>query len=120
MAEALQFWQEVTDMSQQIIAECARQRLQKAPACVFITSIVSRKNRISNARVSMAHLRLAAQRVVEGTHRLSSDEEIQNHHDEQAKKREEMKAQEAMLKNQISFSSAPPVPSVSKGEKNRD
>jgi hypothetical protein len=112
MADVLAFWQEVNDMSQQIIADAGRQTLQKVPSCVFITSVVSRRNRISNARVSQAHLKLAAQRVVEGTHRLSTDDEIERYHSEQAKKAEEAKSREAALKGQISFGGAPPIPTA--------
>ena len=110
-----QFWLDVKEMSQQIVAESARQKLQKgAPEWFYVTSIVTRRNGMSNNRVSMAQRQLAAQRIVEGTHRLSSDDEISSHSAEQARKREEMKSQEAALKGQITFSAPPPVPSVSK------
>jgi hypothetical protein len=49
---------------------------------------------------------------VEGTHRLSTDDEIQRYHEEQAKKAEEAKSRDAALKGQISFSGAPPIPSA--------
>jgi len=109
-----QFWFDVSEMSQQIVADSAKQKLQKAPDYVYITSVVTRRNGISNARVIAAHLKLAAQRIVEGTHRLSSDEEIEKYLAEQERKREQMKSQEAALKGQITFSAPPPVPSVSK------
>jgi hypothetical protein len=116
MAEQLQYWQDVADEMIKITAECARQQLQKAPALVYITSIVSRKNRISNARVCGANLKLAATRICDGSHRVSTDDEIAAHLAEQEKKREEQKSREAALKGQISFSGAPPIPSVTKGE----
>lgn len=115
-AQQLPFWIEVNEKAGELVADCARQKLQNAPSCVFITSIVSRRNRVSNARVSMAHLKLAAQRIVEGTHRISSDEEIQRYQDEQATRREEAKSREAALKGNITFGAAPPIPSVSKGD----
>ncbi len=110
-----QFWLDVREMSQQLVADAAKQQLQKgAPEHFFITSVVGRRNGISNARVSSAHRKLSAQRIVEGTHRLSTDEEIETHLAEQEKKKTEAQARDAALKGQVTFAAPPPVPQPSK------
>jgi hypothetical protein len=110
----LEFWDDVKQMQNEILAQCAQQTLQRAPDCVYVTSVKIRQNGMTNGRVCGAQIKLAAQRIVEGTHRLSSDSEIARHQDEQAAKREEMKALEAAQKNQVAFAAPPPAPTVAK------
>lgn len=112
------FWQEVHETCTRIVAEAAQNELQdRTPEFFYITSQVLRgRNRIANRRVCLAQRKLAAQRICENTHLLSTRDEISTYLEDQKKKKQDIESAEALRRGSISFNGAPPVPTASKGE----
>jgi hypothetical protein len=82
--KAEMFWGEVRRVQATIPSEST-----------YIASIDRPMEGINGGRVFAASAKLAAQRVVEGTHRIATPEEIDRYHTEQQARSEWCKAQES-------------------------
>jgi len=88
-------------------AEAAKQKLQPRDRDVYIVSRRSRAHGTTAGVVSIAALKLAAQRIIDGTHELATDEQIGAYQAEQRKTREQLLNEANRARQTVSF--VPPV-----------
>lgn len=116
MNQISEFWLDVRDNEKQIRAELARggSKLQPAggEAC-YIVSLTNRKARTEAGVVVLTEVRLAAQRVTEGSHRLASDEEIRSYLVEQERKRKIIEARAQQERSPL-LTFVPPIKEVNR------
>lgn len=73
------FWSDVSNMESTVKTEAGKQTLQLRNNAVYITSLAVNRGSSNSAvagKISEATIRDAAKFIVEGTHRLSMDDEI--------------------------------------------
>lgn len=105
-----QFWIEVDEAEREVRAAVAKCDRQPRDGAVYLTSLKVR-GADPNSRagvVSLATVRLAAQRVVEGSQRLSSDAEIDEYLLLEAQRKKEVLAG-GPAKNTMIFQQPRPV-----------
>lgn len=86
MAQSPQeFWTDVKEQRSIIRAAVEKSSLQPRDGTCYISSVFNRDRGTSKGDVCLASINLAGQRVVEGTHQLATEDEIQklldNHKD---------------------------------------
>jgi hypothetical protein len=90
------YWQAVHEIE----AEIKPQRHDGGVPIFFITSVESKLKRINGGYVVDCNIRNAAQRIVEGSHRLSTEEEIQKYYADQARRSDDCRLTEDKRKTQ--------------------
>ena len=92
-----------------ITTAITKQELQPRSGAVYITSVRRRSDppEIVAGRVSEASVKIAAQRIVEESHILATDDQIRAYLAEQVDMKKTMDAVEAKNRNQVVFQNAP-------------
>jgi hypothetical protein len=96
----LPFWQAVHQKQAEIDIEIAKQTLQpRGENCVYITSLppmVGKDPQIRSGVVCQSTKKIAAQRICENSHRLSTDDEIADYlRDQENRKKEHQSSLDA-------------------------
>jgi hypothetical protein len=110
MNEGTPYWQDVRQAVNEVIATVTGQSQQpKDPDAVYLVSILKRgsdpQRRVGV--LSLAPLKIAAQRLVEGTHAVATDDQIVAYEKDQAEKRKTMQSLAATGKNSLIFAAEP-------------
>jgi hypothetical protein len=108
MSMVSEYWAEVNDTLRTIKVDLAKQSKQPTTGdgC-YIVSVKNRVQRTEAGVVSLAGLKLAAQRVTDGSHVLATDDQIVAYEADQAKKREAAKAAEMRMRGTTYVPTAP-------------
>jgi hypothetical protein len=113
MDNAELFWADVKAMEQEIkvtISKSKNHRLAGEGACY----IISKKNRNVNreaqaGRVSLATIKLSAKLIIQDTHELCTDDQIERYEKEMEERKDLNQQAAARLKGVATFNSTPPV-----------
>lgn len=124
MQSVEEFWAEVRQRRDEIKTTIAKQKNQPDDGTVYITSLRNRDRGTQAGDITLASIKLAGQRIAEGTHVISTDEEIEKHLERHAKRAEEINRMEIKRKQTYFVTGVgespsvnpphPPVKSVSK------
>jgi hypothetical protein len=106
------YWNAVNQMLASLPQELSQQSLQPADGGVYTTSVAKPLSPAHKAgRVACCPRKLACQNIIDGTHRLSTDEEIAAHLQEMAQRKRDITAFEQSRKGDVQrlTFSTPPV-----------
>lgn len=104
--QVTEYWKEVKKTEAEIEAAAAKQQLQPRGGSVYVVTIGRARETWRPGVITEATVRLAAQCVVNGTHELASDTQIQAHLDEDKKRQETVRAA-ARGRNVMQFTTPP-------------
>ena len=105
------FWDECKIEVARVETACAKSEMQPRSGSCYIISTRRRSDppEIVAGRVSEASVKIAAQRIVEESHILATDDQVRAHLAAAAEQKKTMEATEAKNRNQIVFNTPKPA-----------
>lgn len=97
------FWQSVHEARAELSHDVAESDFQPKNGDCYITSVKSRIANTNAGVVSLASIKLAGQRVAEGSHRLSTEAEVKDYLAQQRKAAEAVRSAELAKRSTIAF-----------------